>query len=105
MWAGTESAGVMRIARQGFLTDREESGLVSERTLQVLEDRVGNYWRLPRAAPRAAPSGYSMAADSGRFSQPRLPMAADGAGSEFFCKRVAENGGLRLMLDCCVFRP
>ena len=41
MWAGTENAGVMRIARQGFLTYREADGLKNERILQVLEDRAG----------------------------------------------------------------
>jgi ligand-binding sensor domain-containing protein/signal transduction histidine kinase len=41
MWVGTENAGVMRIARNGFVTYREEDGLASERVLQVLEDRDG----------------------------------------------------------------
>ncbi len=41
MWGGTENAGVMRIARQGFQTYHEEDGLMSDRILQVLEDRDG----------------------------------------------------------------
>jgi ligand-binding sensor domain-containing protein/signal transduction histidine kinase len=41
MWAGTENAGVMRIARHGFLTYRTEDGLADERILQVLEGRDG----------------------------------------------------------------
>ncbi len=41
MWAGTESAGVMRIAHRGFLTYRKAEGLREERILQVLEDRDG----------------------------------------------------------------
>jgi signal transduction histidine kinase/streptogramin lyase len=41
MWAGTENAGVMRIARQGFVTYHKTNGLRSERLAQVLEDRDG----------------------------------------------------------------
>jgi ligand-binding sensor domain-containing protein/signal transduction histidine kinase len=41
MWAGTENAGVMRIARQGFVTYHAGNGLKTERIAQVLEDRSG----------------------------------------------------------------
>ena len=41
MWVGIENAGVMRIARQGFVNYGEEDGLAAERTYQVLEDRAG----------------------------------------------------------------
>jgi signal transduction histidine kinase/streptogramin lyase len=50
MWAGIENAGVMRIARQGFVTYGEEDGLAAERTSQVLEDRAGELLALAGGA-------------------------------------------------------
>jgi ligand-binding sensor domain-containing protein len=41
MWAGTENAGVMRIAKQGFVTYHVGNGLKTDRLAQVLEDRSG----------------------------------------------------------------
>jgi len=41
IWAGTEGAGVMRIARQGFTTYRESDGLDTDRVMSVFEDRAG----------------------------------------------------------------
>ncbi len=41
MWAGTESAGVMRIGRLGFTTYRQQDGLGSDRVWSVLEARAG----------------------------------------------------------------
>src|SRR5258708_3180432 len=41
MWAGTESAGAMRIDRAGFTTYREPHGLRPARGLSVPEDRAG----------------------------------------------------------------
>jgi ligand-binding sensor domain-containing protein/signal transduction histidine kinase len=40
MWVGTESAGVMRIDRFGFVTYHEQDGLSSDRVWSVLEDRA-----------------------------------------------------------------
>jgi signal transduction histidine kinase/streptogramin lyase len=41
MWAGTESAGVMRIGRVGFTTYREQDGLRSDRVWSLTEGRAG----------------------------------------------------------------
>jgi ligand-binding sensor domain-containing protein/two-component sensor histidine kinase len=41
IWAGTESAGVMRIQPHGFTTFQEDDGLRQPSLLQVLEDRQG----------------------------------------------------------------
>jgi signal transduction histidine kinase/streptogramin lyase len=41
IWAGTEGAGVMRIARLGFTTYREADGLDTDRAMSVFEDRAG----------------------------------------------------------------
>ncbi len=40
IWAGTEGAGVMRIARLGFTTYRESDGLDTDRVMSVFEDRA-----------------------------------------------------------------
>jgi ligand-binding sensor domain-containing protein len=55
MWAGTDNSGVMRIARQGFVTFREAEGLKSERISQVLEDRGGELLAVTQigAVPRS----------------------------------------------------
>jgi ligand-binding sensor domain-containing protein/signal transduction histidine kinase len=41
IWAGTEGAGVMRIARLGFTTYRESDGLDTDRVMSVFENRAG----------------------------------------------------------------
>jgi ligand-binding sensor domain-containing protein/signal transduction histidine kinase len=41
MWAGTEGAGVMRIASAGFITFREQDGLMTDRVFSVFADRAG----------------------------------------------------------------
>jgi ligand-binding sensor domain-containing protein/two-component sensor histidine kinase len=41
IWAGTEGAGAMRIARVGFTTYRESDGLDTDRVMSVFEDRAG----------------------------------------------------------------
>ena len=41
IWAGTEGAGVMRIARLGFTTYLESDGLDADRVMSVFEDRAG----------------------------------------------------------------
>jgi len=41
VWAGTEGAGAMRIARRGFTTYRESDGLDTDRVMSVFEDRAG----------------------------------------------------------------
>ena len=41
MWAGTESAGVMRFDGVGFTTYREPDGLPTDRVWSVFEDRAG----------------------------------------------------------------
>lgn len=54
MWAGTESAGVMRIGRFGFTTYGEQDGLGSDRVWSVLEGRAGELVAvtIPQAARR-----------------------------------------------------
>jgi ligand-binding sensor domain-containing protein len=49
MWAGTETAGVMRIARQGFLTYGKENGLKGDHIDQILEDRSGEVLTMTEA--------------------------------------------------------
>jgi ligand-binding sensor domain-containing protein len=77
MWAGIENAGVMRIARQGFVNYGEEDGLVAERIFQVLEDRVGELLALTHG-----PSGRWVGILDGRqFRSFILPPAGrDGWG-------------------------
>jgi len=41
MWAGTEGAGVMRVAGLGFTTYREQDGLSTDRLNSVFQDRAG----------------------------------------------------------------
>jgi signal transduction histidine kinase/ligand-binding sensor domain-containing protein len=41
MWAGTQGAGVMRIASGGFVTFREQDGLVNDQVLGIFSDRTG----------------------------------------------------------------
>jgi ligand-binding sensor domain-containing protein/signal transduction histidine kinase len=53
MWAGTETAGVMRIARQGFLGYRKEQGLNADHVFQVLEDRSGELLTVTTKANRS----------------------------------------------------
>ncbi len=77
MWAGTEGEGVMRIARQGFLTYRKEDGLKSERILQVLEDRSGEILAVTQkgALPRSLARF-----DGARFQSFVSPPIGDGWG-------------------------
>jgi signal transduction histidine kinase/ligand-binding sensor domain-containing protein len=42
VWAGTQGAGAMRIASGGFVTFREQDGLVNDQVLNVFADRTGN---------------------------------------------------------------
>lgn len=42
IWAGTESAGAMRIDRLGFTTYREQDGLPTDRVFSVFEDQAGD---------------------------------------------------------------
>jgi len=41
IWAGTQGAGVMRIASGGFVTFREQDGLVNDQVQGILSDRTG----------------------------------------------------------------
>jgi ligand-binding sensor domain-containing protein/signal transduction histidine kinase len=53
IWAGTEGAGVMRIAHLGFTTYRESDGLDTDRVMSVFEDRAGAL-----VAVTAGPGGH-----------------------------------------------
>ncbi|HXM40286.1 MAG TPA: two-component regulator propeller domain-containing protein [Bryobacteraceae bacterium] len=57
MWAGTEGAGVMRIASAGFITFREQDGLPSDRVFSVFGDRAGTLLAVTQSA---APSRRSL---------------------------------------------
>ena len=72
MWAGIENAGVMRIAREGFVTYGEGDGLAAERISQVLEDRAGELLALTNGAS----SRYVGIFDGRRFRSFILPPAA-----------------------------
>ena len=55
IWAGTEGAGVMRIARLGFTTYRESDGLDTDRAMSVFEDAAGAL-----LVVTAGPAGHSV---------------------------------------------
>jgi signal transduction histidine kinase/streptogramin lyase len=42
LWVGGESAGLMRIVRNGFLTYTQADGLITDRVTQILEDHDGD---------------------------------------------------------------
>jgi len=65
MWAGTEGAGVMRIASSGFVTFRERDGLATDRAFSIFADRAG---AVVAVTEMSTSPGRSVAVfDSGRF--------------------------------------
>ncbi len=53
IWAGTEGAGVMRIARLGFTTFHERDGLRSDRVWSVVQGRAGELLALTTPQDKA----------------------------------------------------
>jgi ligand-binding sensor domain-containing protein/signal transduction histidine kinase len=77
IWAGTESAGAMRIRPHGFTTFQEDDGLKSPGLLQVLEDRDGTVMGLGQTANEARILTFFQ---RGRFEQ-GIPEALAARGS------------------------
>jgi signal transduction histidine kinase/ligand-binding sensor domain-containing protein len=76
MWAGTESAGVMKIQATGFTTFREQDGLHTDRIQSVLTDRAGTFLAVTASVPA---SNWINLFDGGKFRGLALPVFTDRA--------------------------
>ena len=77
MWAGTDGEGVMRIARQGFVTYGVGDKLSPARIIQVMEDRSGEILALNQMG---APPRILGIFNGGRFRSFVQPALQDGTG-------------------------